>query len=128
MGGGEAVKVIAGVGMRRGCAAEEVVALVRRASVETGCAVTALAAPAFKREQAAAAAASLGVALVLVEQAALEAAQALCPTRSEAALRAVGVASVAEGSALAAAGAGARLVLARIASGGATCALAESAP
>ncbi len=128
MGGGEAVRVIAGVGMRRGCAAEEVVALVRRASVETGCAVTALAAPAFKREQAAAAAASLGIALVLVEQAALEAAQERCPTRSAAALHAVGVGSVAEGSALAAAGAGSRLVLARITSASATCALAEAVP
>jgi cobalamin biosynthesis protein CbiG len=64
------------------------------------------------------------VTLLLVERDALIAAQAACVTRSECAERTLGVAAVAEGCALAAAGQGARLVLPRIASARATCALA----
>ncbi len=129
MGGGEEVRVIAGIGLRRGCPAEDIVTLVRRACAEAGRPVAALAAPAFKGGEAGlgAAAAQLGVALLLVDDEALAAAQAACVTRSEAALRAVGAASVAEGSALAAAGVGARLLLRRIAGARATCALAEAA-
>jgi len=119
--------VIAGIGMRRDCPADEIVALVRRAAA--GRDVAALAAPAFKRDEPGlhAAAAELGVAVLLVTGAALAVAQAGCVTRSAVAARSVGVASVAEGSALAAAGPGARLVLARIAGERATCALAEAA-
>ena len=64
----------------------------------------------------------LGVGLAFVDRDALRAAQPLCPTRSDAATRAIGVASVAEGAALAAGG---TLLLPRIAGGGATCALAR---
>jgi cobalt-precorrin 5A hydrolase len=73
------------------------------------------------------AAARLGLSLVMIGADALAAAQPRCPTRSEAAARAVGVGSVAEGCALAASGAGGRLLLPRVAHGGATCALAEPA-
>lgn len=90
---------------------------------------SALAAPSFKRDEAALAAAAveLRLDLVLIDDASLAAVQASCVTYSAAARSAVGVGSVAEGSALAAAGVDGRLVLARIASGGATCALAEAA-
>lgn len=102
--------------------------LVRRACEAAGRAPSALAAPSFKRGEAGLAAAGvLGLELVLVEDAALAAMQARCPTRSAVARAAVGVGSVAEGSALAAAGPGGRLLLPRIASAAATCALAESA-
>ena len=120
--------MIAGIGCRRDCPAEDIVALVRRAEAAVGAGVTALAAPAAKAGEAGlhAAAGALGVVLLLVEHAALAAVQETCVTRSVCAERALGVASVAEGCALAAAGPGARLVLARIASARATCALART--
>lgn len=118
--------MIAGIGCRRNCPGADIVALVRAAEAASGGAVTALAAPVAKAQEKGlhAAAAALGVALLLVEQDALAAAQPRCVTRSECAERALGVASVAEGCALAAAGEGARLVLPRIASARATCAVA----
>lgn len=121
-------RVFAGIGLRRGCPAQEIVALVRRAGEQAGRTVAALAAPNFKRDEAglSQAAAELCLALLLIGPEALKAAQPGCVTRSSAALAAVGVASVAEGSALAAAGVGARLLLPRIASVAATCALAEA--
>lgn len=64
---------------------------------------------------------------MLVGGAALAGVEVRCLTRSELASRVVGFGAVAEGSALAAAGAGGRLILPRIASARATCALAEEA-
>ncbi len=127
------VRVIAGIGCRANCPAGEIVVLVQEACARAGSRPAALAAPAFKRGEPGLreAAHLLAVPLLLVEPAALAAAQPRCPTRSEAAARATGVASVAEGSALAAAGAGGRLLLPRIAGARATCALAaaeEAAP
>ncbi len=118
--------MIAGIGCRRACPAADIVALVRVAEAQAGVRVTALAAPAAKREEAglADAAAQLGLALHWVGDAALAAAQPRCVTRSACAERSLGVAAVAEGCALAAAGAQARLVLPRIASPRATCAIA----
>ena len=119
--------MIAGIGCRRDCPADDIVALVRAAvAAAGGGAVIALAVPAAKDHEPGlhAAAAALGVPLLLVTPAALAAVQGRCVTRSTCAERTLGVASVAEGCALAAAGAGARLVLPRIASARATCALA----
>ena len=62
------------------------------------------------------------VPVAFIDDAALLAVQPRCPTRSAVAERETGFASVAEGAALAASGG--RLLLARIAGGGATCALA----
>ena len=120
-------RVIAGIGCRRGCPAEDIVGLVQEACAQAGRPASALAAPAFKQDEPGVrdAARRLAVPLLLVEPAALAAAQPRCPTRSETAARATGTASVAEGSALAAAGPDGRLVLARIAGPRATCALAE---
>ena len=123
-------RVIAGIGCRSRCPADEIVAVVRDAGLRAGRAADALAAPAFKSGEAGlhAAAELLGLGLILVGPEALAAAQAACVTRSRIAAQATGVASVAEGSALAAAGPGARLILPRIASTRATCALAETMP
>lgn len=121
--------IVAGIGCRRGCSAEAIVALVRLAQVRGGCAVDTLAAPRFKQDEAGLheAARVLGVGLALVGAEALQAMQPFCPTRSNAASRAVGMASVAEAAALAAvlAKSGGSLLLARIAGGGVTCALAR---
>jgi cobalt-precorrin 5A hydrolase len=124
MGGDEAL--IAGLGCRRGCGAAEIVALVRRAEAACGARLTALAAPAAKCAEPGllAAAADLNLPLHPIAPASLAAAQARCVTRSSAAARALGVASVAEGCALAAAGPEGWLKLPRIASAAATCAVA----
>lgn len=110
--------IIAGLGCRRGCAAEEIVALVRAAGH-----ADALATPAFKRGEPGLqeAARQLGLELRFVTEAALAAVQPLCVTRSAAAERATGHASIAEAAALAGGGV---LVRPRIASANATCALA----
>ena len=121
-------QVIAGVGCRAGCPAEEIAALVRLACARANRAASALAAPEFKENEAGLrkAARDLDLPLLLMSERALAAAQPGCVTRSPIAAASVGVASVAEGSALAAAGPGGRLLLLRIASARATCALAEA--
>ena len=122
-------RIIAGVGCRRGCPADDILALIHQAAAATGgCTVAALAVPWFKMDEAGPreAASVLGVPLVPVGGAALAAAEARCATRSEVALRWVGFGAVAESAALAAAGPDGHLVLARIAGPRATCALAEA--
>ncbi len=111
--------IVAGIGCRRGCPADVIVALVRQAG-----GADALAAPTWKRDEAGLieAARLLELPLSFVTDAALGAVQALCPTRSAVAARVTGHASVAEAAALAGGGS---LVLARIGSGWATCALVE---
>jgi len=120
-------RVIAGIGCCRNCSTEDIVSVVGRACAETGALVSVLAAPAFKSDETGLheAARLLQIPLILIDVAALLAVQEHCMTRAPRAAQAVGVASVAEGCALAAAGAGGRLLLARIASRTATCALAE---
>jgi cobalt-precorrin 5A hydrolase len=131
VGGGKIMtpRVIAGIGCRRDCPAEAILAVLDRACREALCRAAALAAPDFKADEPGLrlAARHLGLPLILIEASALAAAQSRCVTRSERTLRATGVGSVAEGSALAAAGIGSRLILPRIAGEGATCALAEVA-
>ncbi len=115
--------IVAGIGCRRGCPAEEIVALVRQAEALSA-PVDALAAPAFKQDEPglAEAARRLGVTLRFVPDAALTAAQGACVTVSAAAERATGFASVAEAAALAGGG---TLLLPRIAGTRATCAVAR---
>ncbi len=116
--------IAAGVGCRRGATAADVAAVVHLAASTAGLTVGTMAAPWFKRDEQGLheAATRLGLPLVFVDEAAMQAAQPHCPTRSDAALDATGLASVAEAAALAASGG--RLLLPRIALGGATCALA----
>ncbi len=122
--------IVAGIGCRTGCGADEIVALIGdavRASRIANCKFTALAAPRFKEGEAGLreAAGRMHLPLLLIDDAAMKAAEPRCPTRSDKALQATGFYSVAEAAALAAAGANGRLVLPRIASAMATCALAE---
>ncbi len=118
--------IFAGLGCRRDCSAQDVLAALDRCAAKPD----ALAAPDFKCHEPGlqAAAAALGLSLVPVARKTLEAAQSRCVTRSRAATAAVGLHSVAEAAALAAAGPGSRLLQARLAHGGATCALAETLP
>jgi cobalt-precorrin 5A hydrolase len=127
MGGDQAV-IVAGIGCRRDCPAADIVAAIRQAESVSGYVVTALAAPRFKAEEIGLGEATglLGLGLTLVDNAALAAVQSRCVTISTVVERHTGFASVAEAAALAVAGSEARLCLARIAVGGATCALAES--
>ncbi len=118
------MRVVAGVGCRAACPADALVAAVRAAERLAGRTATVLAAPEARGAVAGEAARALGVALVLVSAAEMRAVQGRCVTRSARALAAVGVAAVAEGAALAAAGPGGVLLLARIGEGWATCALA----
>ena len=122
--------VIAGIGCRRGASSADIVALVRRALAavsDRDLSLVALAAPVFKGREVGVreAAAHFGVALILVDFATLEAAQPRCVTRSDHAKRLHGIASIAEGAALAAAGADGSLLLPRIAASSVTCALAR---
>lgn len=123
------MSVVAGIGFRREVSAGEIVALVERALAQAALDPGQLArlatlaglaqAPSFRE-----AARRLRAEPACVDRA-LAAAQPAVRTRSERALRAHGVGSVAEAAALAAAGPGATLVLERIASAAATCALAR---
>ncbi|MHB2209598.1 cobalamin biosynthesis protein [Methylobacterium sp. CM6257] len=121
--------LVAGIGFRRGTGADEIAALIARALGQIGAAradLTAVATAADRAFEPAVtqAAASFGLSPRPVEAQALEARDAQVVTRSTRieGLRRVG--SLAEAAALAAAGPESCLALPRIASGGATCALA----
>jgi cobalt-precorrin 5A hydrolase len=123
--------IVAGVGCRKGASADDIGAVIADALARAGFAPRALdliAAPELKHcEQGiAAAAAALGVPLVLIPEADLAAAGARAETRSERVLALMGIPCVAETAALAGGGPTARLIVPRIAIGTATCALAVS--
>jgi cobalt-precorrin 5A hydrolase len=125
---GEAV-MIAGIGCRRGVTGGEVLAAIDEALREHGLErsrLGAIAAPAFKAGETALgdAARELGLPLLFPDPDAIEDAGTRAVTRSRASLAATGMSSVAEVSALAAAGPGSRLVGGRIVHGSVTCALA----
>lgn len=120
--------IVAGIGCRRDCATEEVLALVRLAAARAGAQPAAIATSPAKAATPAVreAAALLALPLLSVAVPALAAAAPRCATRSAASLRETGLPSLAEAAALAAAGTKSRLLLARIAGARATCALAAS--
>jgi cobalt-precorrin 5A hydrolase len=127
---GEAV-IVAGIGCRKGASPSDIEAVITAALKQVGFApekLGAIATPADKGDEPGIAAVALlyGLPLLFVPQPALEAAAPRCQTRSEQSLARKGVPSVAEAAALAAGGPEAKLLLARIAVGPATCALAES--
>ena len=130
MGGGKAVAgVIAiGIGCRKACAPEAIVALVRRALADCGGPAGAprLFTIVDKQDDPAlaAAAATLGYEVTYLSREALAAAAPRVLTRSAAARRRFGLDSIAEAAALAGAGPEARLLGPRIAGEGATCAVA----
>jgi cobalt-precorrin 5A hydrolase len=123
--------IIAGVGCRKGAAAAEIAAAIAAALTECGLDATSpdLIATAKAKEAEpgiAAAAAALGVRLVLVQAADLAAVETRTVTHSERVRRHMGISSVAEAAALAAGGPSACLLVARIVVGPATCALATT--
>jgi cobalt-precorrin 5A hydrolase len=123
--------IVAGIGCRRGTPAAAIAAVIDAALACAGVGKDALdiiAAPAAKGHEPgiAATASALGVALVLVPSSELETAGERAVTRSQRVVALMGVPSVAEAAALAAAGATARLLVSRIAIGPATCALATT--
>jgi cobalt-precorrin 5A hydrolase len=127
---GEAM-MVAGVGCKAGASAGEIEAAIAAALAGAGLStatLTALATSSAKGDEAgiAAAATARGLKIVLVPQRDLEAAGARVVTRSERVLALMGVPSVAEAAALAAAGPASRLLGPRVAVGPATCALAVS--
>jgi cobalt-precorrin 5A hydrolase len=128
---GQAVTVVAGIGCRRGTPTAAIAAVIDAALAHVGLTKDALgiiATPAAKGAEPGivATASALGVPLVLVPPADLEAAGVRTITRSERVVALTGVPSVAEAAALAVAGTTARLLAPRIAVGPATCALAGS--
>jgi cobalt-precorrin 5A hydrolase len=123
--------IVAGVGCRRGALAPDIEAAIRAALARAGIASDALdviATIAAKQNEAGieAAAAKLGVTVILVSDMELKAASDRTESRSERVLALTGVPSVAEAAALAAAGPTARLISPRLVIGSATCALAAS--
>lgn len=122
--------IVVGVGCRRNSPATRIGAAIGEALEQAGMTaerIDALAAPAFKAEEAAIAeaAAAFGVPLLWIGRAHLDAVQPLCPTKSPTAAEATGLGAVSEAAALAAAGRNARLLLPRIARDGVTCAVAR---
>jgi cobalt-precorrin 5A hydrolase len=123
--------IVAGIGCRKGASASEIGAAITAALSRAGLrhdALGLIAAPAMKGGEPgiAAVATDLGVPLVLVPPADLEAAGPRTATRSARVVALMGVPSAAEAAALAAGGPAARLLAPRIAVGRATCALATN--
>ncbi len=123
------MKLAIGVGCRKGCASQAIVAIARRALERAG----------YQGEPAAlythqdkdtepgliAAASELQMPLVFLGPKELLGASAHAETRSEKVLALFGVPSIAETAALAGAGEGSRLIVPRISEGGASCAVAK---
>jgi cobalt-precorrin 5A hydrolase len=123
--------MVAGVGCKAGASAGEIEAAIAAALIRAGLSaetLTALATSFAKGDEPgiAAAATARGLQLVTVPQRDLEVAGARVVTRSERVQAVMGVPSVAEAAALAAAGPKSRLLGPRVAVGPATCALAVS--
>ncbi|MFZ4809166.1 MAG: cobalamin biosynthesis protein [Hyphomicrobiaceae bacterium] len=118
---------VAGIGCRTGAAAEDILAAVQDALAKAGdVRLAALATLADKCGETGlvSAARRLGVPLIAVALADMQAVADRAVTRSARVADLKGVPSVAETAALAAAGDGARLIVARIIAGAATCAIA----
>lgn len=123
--------IVAGVGCRRGAGAADVEAAIAAALAKAGIAAAELKAIATGSAKAAepgiaAAAAKLGLGVMPIADAELKAAGARVVTRSDRVLALIGVPSLAEAAALAAAGPASRLIASRLVVGAATCALARS--
>ncbi|APH53911.1 CobE protein [Granulibacter bethesdensis] len=122
----EGRRVVAGLGCRPLCAAEAVIALLYQAAQTAPFSMVAI--PEFRTgaDGLMEALTRLGYPVQVISMAALQDVQHRCVTRSAAALRTTGLASVAEAAALAAAGPLAHLILPRIAADGVSCALAAA--
>jgi cobalt-precorrin 5A hydrolase len=130
MGGYQALSRIAiGVGCRKGCSADAIEGLVRRALSGVAGNPSGLFTLADKRNESglAEAATRLGLDVIFLPRDALRAVADRVQTHAPHAQASFAVPSVAEASALAGAGPGSVLLVPRIANGGATCAVAGNA-
>ncbi len=129
MGLGEAV-IAVGLGFRRACTAGTLVALVRRALAATGAPPQDLVVATVAEKDRPVlheAAAILGLPVRILSKEAMSDVEDRLTVRSDRVQACLGIPSVAEAAALTAAGPGARLILPRIATADATCAVAASA-
>ena len=124
------MSIAIGVGCRKGCPAGAIEALVRQALTGVSDAPLGLFTLADKRDEPglAEAADRLDLSLTYLTREALRDRAGDIQTKSARAESLFGVPSVAEAAALAGAGPGSVLIVARIAEGGATCAIAGTAP
>jgi cobalt-precorrin 5A hydrolase len=127
----EKAMIIAGVGCRRGAAAQDIETALRAALARAGATagdLNAIATGEAKQGERGieTVAAKLGVRLMLISDSKLKAAGNRATTRSDRVLALIGLPSLAEAAALAAAGPSARLIVARLVVGAAACALATS--
>jgi cobalt-precorrin 5A hydrolase len=123
--------IVAGIGCRRGAEASDIEAAIQAALAKAGIGAAELKAIATGFLKAAepgigAAAAKLGLGVVAIADAELKTAGVRAATRSDRVLALIGVPSLAEAAALAAAGPSSRLITSRLVVGAATCALARS--
>jgi cobalt-precorrin 5A hydrolase len=120
--------VAIGIGCKKGCSSEAVVALVERAIAAASCAgaPAALFTHEAKKSEAglASAAKALGLPLVFLEGQVLRQASLRAATNSPRVMAMFGLPSIAEAAALAGAGPSSVLLVARISDGGASCAIA----
>jgi len=123
--------MVAGIGSRKGVGVEDVLAAIETALEAHGLAMTALSAlatAALKKDEAAIAAAgrALNLPVIIVDDAALRGVSEATLSHSDLSPEVAGTPSVSEASALAVAGAGAKLLGHRIMLGPVTCAIAIS--
>ena len=125
MGVGEAV-IAVGVGCRRGSSVAAILSLLRKTLAVTHASEATLYTIDAKKDEAGLleAAAALGLPLIFLTRSELEHVAPQVRTHSPLVHKHFGLPSVSEAAALAGAGAGARLILARVAEGGVTCAVA----
>jgi len=119
--------IVAGIGCRKGVSETEVLAAIDAALAVHGLAPCALAVAAAKAPEPAihAAAHRLGIEVVVIARMELAQAGQRTLSHSVLSLEATGASSASEAAALAAAGAGAKLLGPRLAVGPVTCALAS---
>ncbi len=119
--------VAIGIGCKRRCSSEAIVALVKRAIAAAACAgPAALFTHEGKRDEAglANAAKALGLPLIFLDAQVLRQASLRAATNSPRVMRMFGLPSIAEAAALAGAGPASVLLVARMSDGGASCAIA----
>jgi cobalt-precorrin 5A hydrolase len=129
MARGEAVSAAVGIGCRADASADAIARLVREALARAGLDAASLHAPAGKGGPALdEAAARLGLALHLVDEAALPSVAARVISHSPRVAALYGVGSVAEAAALIGAGTRARIVVEKFSADGVSCAVAKGEP
>jgi cobalt-precorrin 5A hydrolase len=127
----EQAVIVAGVGCKRGALMRDIETALHTALARAGASANDLGAIATGQAKQgergiASVAAKLGVKLMLISDGELKAAGDRATTRSDRVLAVMGLPSLAETAALAAAGPSARLIVSRLIVGAATCALAAS--